>query len=159
MPLQCTTRPSSKEVITRSPGTEQPEAPRHEVASDFPSWSSKSRSCSSVEQDPETPASRRLVAGLHEPSCDRPCGSLDWNKSKPGKVVATPEEVEPGADSIPICAAEVWSGKLSSSSTNLLRSLRGSVAKVFGLMSMRNRRKLPAPSAMQTHEPKTKVVP
>jgi hypothetical protein len=30
---------------------------------------------------------------------------------------------------------------------------------VFGFMSTRNRRKLPAPSATQTHEPKTNVVP
>jgi hypothetical protein len=48
---------------------------------------------------------------------------------------------------------------LSSSSTNLSRPLRGSAARVFGFMSTRNRRKLSAPSAMQTHEPKTNVVP
>jgi hypothetical protein len=42
---------------------------------------------------------------------------------------------------------------------NLSRLLQGSSAKVFGLMSMRNRQKLPTPSAMQTHEPKSNVVP
>jgi hypothetical protein len=90
---------------------------------------------------------------------DRLCRSLDWNESKPGGIAATPEEVEAGANSISICAAEVWSGKLSSPSTNLSRSLRRSATGVFGFMSTRNRRKLPAPSATQTHEPKTNVVP
>jgi hypothetical protein len=159
MPFQCTMRPSGKEVITRSPVPKQPEAPRHVVASGFPSWSRKSRSSSNMERDPETSASWRSVAGLHEPGWDQLCKSLDWNKSNPGEVTATLEEVEPGADSISICVAEAWSGKLSSPSTNLLRSLRGSAAKVFSFMSTRNRRKLPTPSAMQTHEPKTNVVP
>jgi hypothetical protein len=68
-------------------------------------------------------------------------------------------EVELGAGSISILVAEAWSGKLSSPSTNLSRSLQESVAEVFGFMSTRNRQKLPTPFVMQTHEPKTNVVP
>jgi hypothetical protein len=85
--------------------------------------------------------------------------SLDWNESNPREVAATLDEVEPGAVSTSIFVAEAWSGKLSSPSTNLSRSLRGSAAEVFGLMSTRNQRKLPAPPVMQTHEPKMNVVP
>jgi hypothetical protein len=98
------------------------------------------------------------VAGLHELSWDRLCRSLDWNESNPGEVAATLEEVELAEDSISILVTEAWSGKLSSPSTNLLMSLHESAAEVFGLMSMRNRRKLPTPSAMQTQEPKMNVV-
>jgi hypothetical protein len=112
-----------------------------------------------MERDLETLASWRSVANLHEPSWDRLCGSLDWNESNPGEVAATLEEVEPGADSISIFVAEAQVDKLSRSSTNLSRSLQRSAAEVFGFMSTRNRRKSPTPSAMQTHEPKTNVVP
>jgi hypothetical protein len=112
-----------------------------------------------MERDPEALASWRLVAGLHEPSWDRLCRSLDWNESNLGEVAAILKEVELGADSISILVAEAWSGKLSSPATNLSRSLQESAAEVFGLMSTRNRRKLPTPSAMQTQEPKTNVVP
>jgi hypothetical protein len=152
-------RPYGKEVITRSPAPKQPEAPRHAVASGFPSWSGKSRSFSNMERDPETLASWRSVAGLHELSWDRLCISLDWNESNPREVAATLDEVNPSAVSASIFVVEVWSSKLSSPSTNLSRSLQGSAAEVLGLMSTRNRRKLPTPSAMQTHEPKTNVVP
>jgi hypothetical protein len=147
------------EVITRSPASKHPEAPRHAVASGLPSWSRKSRSFSSMERDPEMLASWRSVISLHEPSWDQLRRSLDWNESNPGEVAATLEEVEPGADSISIFVAEAQVDKLSRSSMNLSRSLRRSVAEVFGFMSTRNRRKSPTPSAMQTHEPKTKVVP
>jgi hypothetical protein len=58
---------------------------------------------------------------------------------QPGEVAATLEEVELGADFISILVAEAWSGKFSSPSTNLSRSLRESAAEVFGLMSTRNR--------------------
>jgi hypothetical protein len=87
MPLQCTMRPSGMEVITRSLAPKQPEAPRHAVASGFPSWSKKSRSFSNRERDPEALASWRSVAGLHEPNWDRLCGSLDWNESNPGELL------------------------------------------------------------------------
>jgi hypothetical protein len=85
--------------------------------------------------------------------------SLDWNESNLRKVAATPDEVAPEADSTSVLSADEWIGKSSRSSTNLSRSLRGPAVEVFGLMSMRNQWKLPAPSAMQTHEPKTNVVP
>jgi hypothetical protein len=159
MPLQCTMRPSGMEVITRSPAPKQPEAPQHAVASGLSSWSIKSMSFSSMERDLEMLGSWRSVASLHEPSWDRLCGSLDWNESNPGEVAAMLEEVEPGADSISIFVAEAHVDKLSRSSTNLSRSLRRSGAEIFGFMSMRNRRKSPTPFAMQTHVPKTKVVP
>jgi hypothetical protein len=57
MPLQCTMRPFGKEVIIKLPGPEQPEAPRHAVASRLPSWSSKSRSFSNKERGPDALAS------------------------------------------------------------------------------------------------------
>jgi hypothetical protein len=148
MLLQCIMRPSGKEVITRSPVLEQPEAPRHAVSSGFPSWSRKSRFSSDMERDPEMLASWRSVAG--EPSWDQLCRSLDWNKSNPGEVAAILEEVELGAGSILIPVAEAWSGKLSSPSMNLSRSLQESAVEIFGLMSTRNRQKLPTPSATQT---------
>jgi hypothetical protein len=112
-----------------------------------------------MERDPETLASWRSVAVLHEPSWDRLRGSLDWNESNPGEVAAMLEEVEPGADSISIFVAEAQVDKLSRSSMNLSRSLRRSAAEVFGFMSTRNHRKSPTPYAMQTHEPKMNVVP
>jgi hypothetical protein len=159
MPLQCTMRPSGMEVITRSLAPKQPEAPRHTVASGFPSWSRKSRSFSNMERDPETLASWRSMAGLHEPSWNQLCGSLDWNESNLGEVAAMLEEVEPGADSTSIFVAGAQVDKLSRLLTNLSRSLRRSAAKVFGFMSMRNHQKLPTPSTMQTHEPKTMSYP
>jgi hypothetical protein len=82
-------------------------------------------------------ASWRSVAG--ESSWDRLCRSLDWNKSNLGEVAAILEEVEFGAGSISIPVAEAWSGKLSSPSMNLSRSLLESAAEIFGLMSTRNR--------------------
>jgi hypothetical protein len=151
--------PPGMGVIIRSLAPKQPEAPRHAVASGLPPWSRKSRSFSSMERDPETLASWRSVAGLHEPSWDRLCGSLDWNESNLGEVAATLKKFEPGADSISIFVAEAQVDKLSRSSTNLSRSLRRFVVEVFGFMSTRNRQKLPTPSAMQAHEPKTNVVP
>jgi hypothetical protein len=84
---------------------------------------------------------------------------LGWNESNPGEVAATLEEVELGAGSISIPVAEAWSGKLSSPLMNLSRSLQEFAAEIFSLRSTRNRRKLPTPSVMQTHEPKTNVVP
>jgi hypothetical protein len=84
---------------------------------------------------------------------------LDWNESDPREVATTLEEVELGADSISIFVAEAQVGKLSRSSTNLSRLLRRSAVEVFGFMSMRNHRKLPTPSATQTHEPKMNIVP
>jgi hypothetical protein len=92
-----------------------------------------------MKRDPETLASWRSVAGLHEPSWDRLCRSLDWNESNPGEVAAILKEVELGTDSISILVAEAWSGKLSSPSTTLSRSLRESAAEIFGLMLTRNR--------------------
>jgi hypothetical protein len=84
---------------------------------------------------------------------------LDWNKSNPREVATTMDEVEPGADSISILVAKAQAGKLSKSSMNLSRSLRRSAAGIFGFMSTRNGRKLPTPSAMQTHAPKMNVIP
>jgi hypothetical protein len=104
-------------------------------------------------------ASWRLVAKLRRLSRDRLRESSDWNKSNPRKVDAAPDEVTPEADSTSILAADAWIDKSSKSSMNLSKSLRGSAAGVFGFMSTRNRRKLPAPSAMQIHEQKTNVVP
>jgi hypothetical protein len=99
------------------------------------------------------------MAKLRELSWDQLRESLDWNESNPREVATTLDEVKPGADSTSSFVAEAWVDKSSSPSTNLSRSLRGSAAEVFGFMSTRNRRKLPAPSVMQTHEPKTNVVP
>jgi hypothetical protein len=87
-------------------------------------------------------------------SQDRLRKSLDWNR-----VVAALDEVTPEADSISIFAAEAWIDKSSRLSTNVSRLLQGPAMQVFDFMSMRNQRKLPASSAMQTHEPKMKVVP
>jgi hypothetical protein len=112
-----------------------------------------------MERDPETLASCKSVAGLHEPSWDRLCRSLGWNESTLGEVAATLGEIELGTGFNSILVVEARSGKLSSPSTNLSRSLQESAAEVFGFMSTRNHRKLPTPSAMQTHEPKTNVVP
>jgi hypothetical protein len=105
------------------------------------------------------PASWRSVAKLHGPNHDRLCESLDWNESNPRKVVAAPDEVVPEADSTSVFAADAWFDRSSRSSTNLSRSLLGPAMEVFGFMSTRNRLRLLAPSAMQTHEPKTNVVP
>jgi hypothetical protein len=147
------------EVINKLLEPKQLEAPRRAVASGLLTWSRESRSFSSMERDPEMLASWRSVAVLHEPSWDRLCRSLDWNKSNPGEVAATLEEVEPVTDSISVFVVEAQVDKLPGSSTNLSRSLRGSAAEVVGFMLTRNRRKLSTPSAMQTHDPKTNVVP
>jgi hypothetical protein len=112
-----------------------------------------------MERDPETLASWRSVAGLREPSRDRLRESLDWNESNPREVAATLVEVEPVADSISIFVVEAWVDKPSRLSMNLSRSLQRSAVEVFGFMSTRIRQKSPTPSAMQTHEPKTNVVP
>jgi hypothetical protein len=104
-------------------------------------------------------ASWRSVAKLRRLNCDQLREPLDWNESNPRKVVAAPDKVAPEADSTLVLVADAWIDKSSRSSTNLSRSLRGPAAGVFDFMSTRNRRKLPAPSAMQTHEPKTNIVP
>jgi hypothetical protein len=104
-------------------------------------------------------ASRRLVAKLRELSRDRLRESLDWNESNPREVTSAPDDVAPGADSTSIFMVEAWIDKSSRSSTNLSMSLQRPAVGVFGFMSTRNRRKLPAPSVMQTHKPKTNVVP
>jgi hypothetical protein len=128
-------RPFGMEVITKSLAPKQPKAP-------------------------EMLASWRSVARLRELNPgDRLCKSLDWNESNLREVGTTLDEAEPGADSTPIFVAEAQVDKSSKSSTNLSRSLRRSVAEVFGFMSTRNHQKLPTPSAMQTHEPKKNVVP
>jgi hypothetical protein len=75
------------------------------------------------------------------------------------EVATALDEVELGADSILIFVADAWIDRPSRSSMNLSRSLRGSAAGVFGFILTRNRQKSPTPSAMQTHEPKTNVVP
>jgi hypothetical protein len=103
------------------------------------SWSKESKSFSNAERDPEISASYRSVAKLRRPSHDRLREPLDWNESNPRKVDAAPDEVAPEADSTSILAADAWIDKLSRSSTNLSRSLRGSTVGVFGFMSMRNR--------------------
>jgi hypothetical protein len=146
-------------VIIRPLAPKQPEAPRRAVASGFPSWSRKSKSSSNVERDSEMSASWRSVAKLRRPSHDWLRESLDWNESNPRKVDAAPDEVVPEVDSTSILAMDAWIDKSSRSSTNLSRLLRGPTAGAFGFMSTRNRRKLPAPTTMQTHEPKTNVVP
>jgi hypothetical protein len=159
MPFQCMKRPSGVEVIIRSLAPKQPKAPRRAVASGPPSWSRQSKSVSNAERDSDMSASWRSVAKLRRPSHDWLRESLDWNESNPRKVDAAPDEVASEADSTSILEADAWIDKSSRSSTNLSRLLRGPAAGVFGFMSMRNRRKLPAPSVMQTHEPKTNVVP
>jgi hypothetical protein len=159
MPFQCTKRPTGVEVIIRSLAPIPPKAPRRAVASGPLSWRKKYKSFSNAERDSEMPVSWRSVAKLREPSYDRLREFLDWNKSNPRKVAAVPEEVMPEADSTSIFAADAWFERLSRSSTNLSRSLLEPTTEVFGFMSTRNRLKLPAPSAMQTHEPKTNVMP
>jgi hypothetical protein len=99
------------------------------------------------------------VAKLRRPSHDRLREFLDWNESNPKKVDAALDEVTLEADSTSILATDAWIDKSSRSSMNLSRLLRGPDAGVFGFMSTRNRWELPAPSTMQTHEPKTNVMP
>jgi hypothetical protein len=84
---------------------------------------------------------------------------LNWNESNPSKVVVALDGVTPKADSSSVLVAEPWIDKSSRLSTNSLRLLWKLATGVFGFMSMRNQRKLLAPSVMQTHEPKTNIVP
>jgi hypothetical protein len=151
--------PPRVEVIIRLFAPKQPKAPRRAVASGLPSWSRESKSSSNVERDLEMSASCRSVAKLRRTSHDRLRKSSDWNESNPRKVVAVLDEDALEADSSSVLVADPWIDKSSRSSTNLSRSLLEPATGVFGFMSMRNQRKLPAPSATQTHEPKTNVMP
>jgi hypothetical protein len=99
------------------------------------------------------------VAKSRGPNRDWLRESLDWNESNPSKVAAVLDEVTPEADSTSVLATDAWFDKSSRSSMYMSRLLQELAVEVSGFMSMRNRRKLSAPSAMQTHEPKTNVMP
>jgi hypothetical protein len=160
MLFQCTKRPSRVEVIIKPSSPRRPAAPRRAVASSFPIWSKKSKSFSNVERDSELLASWGSVAELRGPSRDRLCKSSDWSESDLSVVVAARGGVALKMDSFSIFLAEPWVNKSSRSSTNSLSSLWKLAARVFGFMtSMVSRRKSPVPSATQTHELKTSVVP